>query len=475
MLEVSMTDSEISLNSLVQSHNERVHVTGIRCFSELQSPRLGKITVLVGENSTGKSTFLAVTSMLSQLIEPCDINFNQEPFMLGSYRDIATIKTNKSENYDEFSIGLEGRILPKESPSYIDSSRSTTSNQSRQIESYKVLTKFVSKSGQPTALSTEISVGKYRLEMDWLVETRNRVKSISIGTDSVNRRDVSHDSLFAFLDPRHNILQYMSSESEQLIDTTFGTNRPESFTIDELRNLSLYCSSVRDAIKSLAAYAIAPVRSMPKRTYDPVQSLPMPEGRHVPMMLSQAFREHRSEWIRIKQKLEEFGELSGLFREISVRSLGESASDPFQLTVRVGDKSVNLLDVGYGVSQILPIIVDTLTQSSASVFLLQQPEVHLHPRGQAALASYLLDRAEDSNQKFIVETHSDQIIDRLRIEVRDRKLDPRILSLLYFEQGGDGVSIHEIDLDAQGNLTNAPSSYRDFFLNEEYSLLGILR
>ena len=64
-------------------------------------------------------------------------------------------------------------------------------------------------------------------------------------------------------------------------------------------------------------------------------------------------------------------------------------SDPFQLQVKVrSGPRANLMDVGYGVSQILPILVDVMRPDTRSrTFLLQQPEVHLHPRGQAALAS----------------------------------------------------------------------------------------
>ena len=341
---------------------------------------------------------------------------------------------------------------------------------------YKILTSFISKSGQPTASKTDIVIGTDKLTIDWITDSRTRIKSISIGTQTVSNS--SYRSFRNYFNPRYIYPELFSTELDPTIGATrelSGEDRPNRATCDALRELSLYTVAMQDVIRNRTAYAFAPVRSMPKRTYDPVQSFPMSEGGHVPMILSRIFREDRDKWVQLKQQLEKFGEQSGLFREISVRPLGESASDPFQLTVRVRDKAVNLLDVGYGVSQILPIIVDPLIQRGTRFFLLQQPEVHLHPRGQAALATFLLDQTQDSNRRFIVETHSDQIIDRLRIEVRDRKLDPEIVSLLYFEQGRNGVRIHEIELDSEGNLTNAPSSYRDFFLNEEYSLLGIQR
>lgn len=100
-------------------------------------------------------------------------------------------------------------------------------------------------------------------------------------------------------------------------------------------------------------------------------------------------------------------------------------------------------------------------------------EYHLHPRAQAAFISFLVDQTDGSDQNYVVETHSDQIIDRLRIESRRRKLDPSAFSLLYFEHGDDGARIYQIKMDDMGNLTKAPTSCRNLFLHEEYVVLGI--
>lgn len=85
-----------------------VHIQGIRCFAEEQVGHLGRITLLVGENSTGKSPFLAAISMLSDLLRPDSIDFNRQPFVLGSYHDIATIQANTSGHVLEFSVGISG-------------------------------------------------------------------------------------------------------------------------------------------------------------------------------------------------------------------------------------------------------------------------------------------------------------------------------------------------------------------------------
>lgn len=107
------------------------------------------------------------------------------------------------------------------------------------------------------------------------------------------------------------------------------------------------------------------------------------------------------------------------------------------------------------------------------MFLLQQPEVHLHPRAQAELATLIGHLVKVDQKRFIVETHSDYLIDRVRMDVRDKKaLNPEDVSILYFERGKSGVEIHSMGIDKGGNLQNVPPGYRKFFLDEERRFLG---
>jgi predicted ATPase len=171
--------------------------------------------------------------------------------------------------------------------------------------------------------------------------------------------------------------------------------------------------------------------------------------------------------------LTDFGSGSSLFEKIEVIRKGKKESDPFQIGVRSGGPAFNLVDVGYGVSQALPILVDALLRSSrGEIFLLQQPEVHLHPRAQAELGSFFAKQA-GKRGRFVIETHSDHLVDRVRMEVRRGKLRPEDVSLLYFERRKLGATIHNLELDESGAITNPPAEYRRFFLEEERDLLGV--
>jgi predicted ATPase len=125
------------------------------------------------------------------------------------------------------------------------------------------------------------------------------------------------------------------------------------------------------------------------------------------------------------------------------------------------------------VSQALPVLVELLDRKHGSWFAIQQPEVHLHPRAQAALGDVFFEMATSEHKRLLVETHSDFTIDRFRINYRkskDRKPESQIL---FFERRDKHNTVTALPIDDTGELPeDQPSSYRDFFVGEELRLLG---
>ena len=220
-------------------------------------------------------------------------------------------------------------------------------------------------------------------------------------------------------------------------------------------------------------YSIAPIRSEPKRTYDPLKVIPTPQGSEVPMLLIDLYRSDKKQWSKLKEQLENFGKTAGLFSKISVKTFDKAINTPFQLQFKVNGPLVNLMEVGYGVSQVLPILVRIFARRSPARLLVQQPEVHLHPKAQAALASLFTQRVKKNNDAFIIETHSDYIIDRIRIEIMKGYITPEDVSLVYLESVDNQVKAHNIKFDEQANLLDAPPSFREFFNKEADKLLGL--
>ena len=230
-------------------------------------------------------------------------------------------------------------------------------------------------------------------------------------------------------------------------------------------------------------FAGGPVRSKPVRTYDLIRPARDSEGEYVPTYMATLYRKGGSDWESLRAKLERFGQESGLFGDITVDPMRGNDGSPFQIKVKeydvlgLGSERAyrNLTDVGYGVSQILPILIELFRIDAPNMFLLQQPEVHLHPSAQAALGSLFCDIAAEGHQ-LVVETHSEYLIDRIRMDVRDKttKLDPNQVSILYFEPSESDVNIHSVTIDHLGNVLGTPPSYGEFFMRETNRSIGIL-
>ena len=230
--------------------------------------------------------------------------------------------------------------------------------------------------------------------------------------------------------------------------------------------------------KPILVFSIAPIRSHPKQSYNATEVSDDPEGSDVPMQLMERKTTKEKEWEALKQQLVKFGKSSGLFQNIEIVNL-RSPEASFQLRIKVRGPNASIIDVGYGISQILPILVQILDPPSSRgpvtempFFLLQQPEIHLHPKAQAELSSLLATLAGQGKRSFLVETHSDYMIDRARIEIRKGTIRPEDVSLIYLEPKGRVVKVHNISFDKTGDMISIPNSYREFFMKEVTHLMG---
>ena len=161
--------------------------------------------------------------------------------------------------------------------------------------------------------------------------------------------------------------------------------------------------------------------------------------------------------------------------DISDKNNGES---PFSIKVTVDELTSDITNVGYGVKPIFYLSWQMYLfqiQKKYNTFLLQQPETHLHPRVEAEFATLMVSMINKYKEKyrFICETHSDYIIQRARIEIKEKNLNPEDFLILYFELKDGEAKIHPVTIDLNGNIENQPDSYKAFFLSEDYKLLGL--
>lgn len=433
-----------------------------RCFHDRQVARLAPLTLLVGDNNTGKTSFLAmVRALWDTVYRRRTPDFKEEPYDLGSFDEIAHHRGAKGGRADKIRAEV----------SY--------------GENFRAAITLARHGTEPVPVQTHLARGS-----TWIEDTFDKNRSVIIRRVGTSRgvweRVISEE-------PESRLA--MINEAQQI----WPVSVPSPLVSPEPRQSNNYFKPLEGSPRFLSEdahsvlgllfsdrvtgkdrpFASAPVRSKPRRTYDPARTTPDPEGDYVPMYLANVFSQDERRWTGLKNDLQRFGKDAGLFDEVSIQRLGKNMSGPFQVQVRKfgsrlkGPKR-NLIDVGYGVSQVLPVIAELMRPGAPRMFLLQQPEVHLHPSAQAALGS-LFCQVAGKNRQLIVETHSDHLMNRIRMDVRDgrSKLRPGDVSILFFERRELDVHIHSLRLDQEGNLQDVPRGYRSFFMEETKRSLGL--
>ena len=448
---------------------DQITLKNFRCFRDEQTARMAPLTLLVGENSTGKTSFLAMVRALWDVAYNLRIpDFKEEPYDLGGFDEIAHYRGARGGRADTFEAGFDAKFsipLSQEVANGIHRLKVTFGEQGTTAVPVERL------------LSLDDIWIDERFETGWLDTVHfGNVRGIwKRRIPGHIRAHFRHDDYLIepFIHPFE--ISHPSDGDKEYPEFTPLCGSPvfSSEDMDSLTKLGYFASMLfnRRPFKP-RPFASAPVRSKPHRTYDPARPTPDPEGDYVPMYLASVYFQNKEDWAELQKRLNDFGKAAGLFDEISVKQLGRRSSEPFQVQIRkygggLKGPQRNLIDVGYGVSQVLPVITEMFREDAPEIFLLQQPEVHLHPSAQAALGSLFCEVAS-RGRRLVVETHSDYLIDRVRMDVRDgvSALKPDDVSILFFERDGLEVKIHSLSIDEEGNIQEAPDSYGRFFLQE---------
>ncbi len=132
---------------------------------------------------------------------------------------------------------------------------------------------------------------------------------------------------------------------------------------------------------------------------------------------------------------------------------------------------VSLADVGFGASQALPIIVESFFSPNESMLLIEQPEIHLHPRAQSIIGDLFIKAIKNTNRTFIIEAHSEHLLARIRRRIADKTIDKNKVAIYYFEQTQEGAKIQEVTLNELGQYVEFPSGFFEEDLCEAFEHL----
>lgn len=221
-------------------------------------------------------------------------------------------------------------------------------------------------------------------------------------------------------------------------------------------------------------YYLGPLRAYPERQYTSAGAQPIDMGRAgesvVDALLASRERGetispgYRQKRLTLEAYVAQWLQSLGLIHDFRVAPLAEG-SQVFQVKVRksLGSAEVLVTDVGFGVSQILPVLVLCFYVPEGSTVILEQPEIHLHPSVQAGLADVLLDAWKKRGVQILLESHSEHLLRRLQRRVAEESVQKEDIGLFFCSIEDQKSELTALDLDLFGNISNWP---KDFFGDE---------
>jgi predicted ATPase len=430
-----------------------------RGFSKTVVP-LSKTNFFVGENSSGKSSVLALIKIMTSFMFWHRPEFKTDEVNLGHSQDIISVNS-KDRSY--FRVGYLNNLANKEKE-----------QENNYLFNSGFLMTFFDKNGSPELklLTFEFSDGE-------LLHIKFETNYVSYRIDSgIRLLSKSQDEAKVIF---NNLIEFQDKNTGfTRVNKDIGSQSGLMFSVFAVLALIQKKNKSKDLMNNAEMYAnvrpiwLAPIRSKPKRTYDEPTYEFSPEGEHTPYLIGSIIGNKKR--LALKNLLESVGRNTGLFKEITLKRYGRSKSSPFELDVILEDKPLSILNVGYGVSQSMPILAELTTRQKKSWFIIQQPEVHLHPKAQAAIGDVLFDSVKLDEHTNLVETHSDYMIDRYRLrQMKDESKDTLFnTQILFFSRKNGNNNVYPIFIDNNGALDpNQPDSYREFFINEQMELLGL--
>ncbi|UCH95697.1 MAG: DUF3696 domain-containing protein [Candidatus Aminicenantes bacterium] len=446
---------------------KRVCIENFKCFKSVDI-ELGKLTLLTGANSSGKSSILySILGPLQSGEFPFQFSPNGKYVSMGNFQEISY----KHLRENIIKIGFN---IVDESERHIKIFTYWEEDKLRKL---------------PNLTKLQLETGRYNLEItkkrkytlnyrfslekefkgdvfdlnEAMLELFSLFRGMTIKVEG-NGKDINdHD-----LERRFNKLKKVKKS------VTF---KFESF--DELRKLSLYKGDLllSSRIAFLSALCerldnkinfISSFRLYPERTYYEKSKTDLTVGKFGEGYENQIISWETKNSKKYKELIKIMKDLS-LLVDISSKRLDGGR---FELLVKVNRDSVpaSLNDVGFGISQFLPIVVADLQLGDGSTLFVAQPEIHLHPSVQAEFGNYMVNQIKESDKNYIIETHSEYLLNRIRLAIVKKEVTHQDVKVYYLQNDGEDTQTHQLEFTTDGQILNAPE---DFFKTYMMDVMNI--
>lgn len=457
---------------------KKIKIENFKSFGEEQEISLAPLTLLYGPNSSGKSSIIQSILLIKQSME--HRSQHAAPKFSGSLVDLGSFKTTVHKHDPERDIIIEIEYI---SSLNIDEHKDKTSNNpifgKQDVRSLKLQYAYYDLNSKGTNYLSQMSFSckqnnsDYKIiEFDILNIKDNLVKFEIDSTFYIS--DKGRENLRKFIFNKIRKSSYKTNETQLQNQLIKALNTDLKLSID--LNIPVYSmfsdggeyiNSIFSQIFSELKYKLedlkylGPLRSAPKRFYSDLND----GSNNIALKLSE-------DQNKIIDKINYWFIKFEIPYEISVENIGSLVTGKI-LSIQLKDirtgTVVTPADVGFGIGQVLPIIIESLANKNTTICV-EQPEIHLHPRLQAHLADLFIESIKNNNQ-WIIETHSEALLLRLQRRIRNKSSDIQHeqIKVSYVDCSEFGSQITDLPLDDEGDfLKHWPDGFFEERLTEQF-------
>ena len=443
-----------------------------RGFEDTQWLRLKPLTILLGANSSGKSSLIAPLLLMKQSLDSQTgrnaLLTRGDYVNVGSFRDFAhdhrlDATVSLGIRWHSHPASQAKRPVGEYTPGGVELGfvRGDDLHQVK-LKSYRV-----------DDLYRRVMLHRVLAEDERYTLRMARIPKRARRADSKGKRAEVNQAMRAAAREARPVDFLFTSAAVRHAAIDAGTDGdaptfPALLDDDRIRFYCQIVDYVQLRIEDIATnlYFLGPLREPPKRVYELSGEMPPDvgtRGEHAPEILYR-WRNDEQRSDEVKTWLRHFG----FSDEIRFEAVGDEG---FALSFGSKGRANSVLDVGFGLSQILPLIVQGLRAPPLSWLIVEQPEIHLNPRLQAALADLLVGLSK-RDVGLIIETHSEHLLLRLRRLLADDSIAVSDVGLHFVERSGTTSLVREVPLDQSGYVEpkDWPQGFFDDSLRESLGL-----
>jgi AAA15 family ATPase/GTPase len=432
----------------------RLSLHGFKSWKSIEDMRLAPITGLFGTNSSGKSSIIQFLLLLKQTVESPD---RSQALNLGDERSLVSLGTFHDAIHQHEKAGrLKSQLswtLPKElkipDPEQKNKTLFKDSNLGFRVEITENGT------GRMIVTNMEYHFGGYTFSLKRKSEEETKYK-LSAAPDTFRFSRRTPGRAWELPAP---VKCYGYPDQVKAYFKNAGFLADFELAFEQLFSRVYYLGPLRDYPKRQYTWAGAQPADMGHRGEKAIDALlasrergeKISRGKGRPRM---SVEEYVAWWLSELEMID----------ALSVEAITKD-SNLYQVWVQKSPKGSRVLitDVGFGLSQLLPVIVLCYYVPEGSTILLEQPELHLHPSVQSGLADVFIDAAKNRRIQIIIESHSEHLLRRLQRRIAEEEISRDNIAL-YFCDISKGVSkLEHLQLNLLGNIENWPE---DFFGDE---------